>query len=294
METTHQQKTKYILAGGISGVISAIIVCPLDVVKVRLQNQTTIPSPGTFETLLKIARQEGYKGLFSGLNPTILSYLLDRSIWFTCYENLKLIQIKLFKFEKSSPLLHSSSALFSSLVCTGALTPLWVIRTRMMTQNTQPGYFYKSIRHGLVDIIRKEGVVSLYKGLLPSLVGITHPLIQFPVYESLKINISKYENSYDFNDARPKVSDQGIFVASILSKFVATLITYPHEVVRTRMQTQLQTRNDGQYKGVVETSRLVFNEGVKGWYRGLTTNLIRTIPATSVSMYVYEILVSTE
>lgn len=57
------------IAGGAAGVTSAILVCPLDVIKVRMQS-AKIHSFGTWSALKLVYQTEGYKGLYSGLNPT--------------------------------------------------------------------------------------------------------------------------------------------------------------------------------------------------------------------------------
>ncbi|KAJ3376615.1 hypothetical protein HDU84_009686, partial [Entophlyctis sp. JEL0112] len=74
--------------------VSAVLVTPLDVVKIRLQNQFFAPGvvprySGTFPTLATIAREEGMRGLFSGLAPSVYAYLPDRVIWFSVYHNAK-------------------------------------------------------------------------------------------------------------------------------------------------------------------------------------------------------------
>ena len=45
---------------------------------------------------------------------------------------------------------------------------------------------YTSLWHGLTSMLRDEGFTSLYKGLAPSLLGITHAAVQFPLYEEIK------------------------------------------------------------------------------------------------------------
>lgn len=43
----------------------------------------------------------------------------------------------------------------------------------------------------LYSIFRTEGIRGYYKGLLPSLLGVSHVVVQFPLYEALKTRMSK-------------------------------------------------------------------------------------------------------
>lgn len=47
-------------------------------------------------------------------------------------------------------------------------------------------YYYTSTRHALYQIYNTEGWKALYKGLGPSLLGVSHVVVQFPIYEHIK------------------------------------------------------------------------------------------------------------
>lgn len=75
----------------------------------------------------------------------------------------------------------------------------------------------------------------------------------------------------------------------------ASIATYPHEVVRTRLQTQRRplagiTSSDGMNKtytgrGIIYiTKKIIALEGWSGLYKGLSINLIRTVPNSAVTM----------
>ena len=135
--------------------------------------------------------------------------------------------------------------------------------------------------------MKKEGWPSLYKGLGPSLLGITHVAVQFPLYEHLKTILKRNE--------KKKLSNQDILFASSFSKMIASLSTYPHEVIRTRLQTQVAHSNHldkAKYRSLIQASRVIYKEeGMLGFYKGLFTNLLRTVPASAMSLLIYEIVV---
>ena len=80
-----------LVSGATSGAIAAVIVCPLDVLKTRLQVSvgTDQTYQSTLEALRKIARAEGVKGLYRGLGPTVMALLPNWGVYFTTYGYLK-------------------------------------------------------------------------------------------------------------------------------------------------------------------------------------------------------------
>ena len=77
----------------------------------------------------------------------------------------------------------------------------------------------------------------------------------------------------------------------------ASIATYPHEVLRTRLQTYRRLKGplepaggDGgaRVPGVVRMAKLIVrNEGWSALYRGLSVNLVRTVPNSAVTMLTY-------
>jgi solute carrier family 25 folate transporter 32 len=70
-------------------------------------------------------------------------------------------------------------------------------------------------------IARNEGIRGFYKGLGPSLIGVSHVAIQFPLYEKLKSLLI---------ESNMQSETSNILLASAVSKMVASTATYPHEV----------------------------------------------------------------
>ncbi|CEG79270.1 hypothetical protein CU097_008381 [Rhizopus azygosporus] len=283
----NHENLKHSIAGAGAGIVSSIVTCPLDVAKTRLQNQgVTLPGEkiykGTVGTLSRIWHEEGIRGLYRGLGPTILGYLPTWAIYFTAYDYCKSQWANEIGNEKEW-LLHIISAMSAGALSTTLTNPLWVIKTRLMTQSERTSYRYNNTIHAFATIAKEEGFRGFYKGLGPSLIGISHVAVQFPLYEKLKVVLHVDRDSSSYGST-------SILLASALSKMSASLATYPHEVIRTRLQNQ--TRKPYKYKGILHAIKIMSKEeGLSGFYKGLTTNLLRTVPSSAMTILTYELIV---
>lgn len=283
-------------AGAAAGAIAATVVCPLDVIKTRLQvhGLPDVPHSGQrgsiiITSLRNIIQTEGLKGLYRGLTPTLVALLPNWAVYFTVYGHLK--GLLCTHVDNNCQLTFGANMIAASGA--GAATaivanPLWVVKTRLQTQGMRQGVVpYDGIFSALRRIAHEEGIRGLYSGLLPSLAGLSHVAIQFPLYEKLK-------SYYAIKDGTTpdKLSFGRLVIASSTSKVVASVMTYPHEVVRSKLQEQGQVRNAVvRYDGVVDCVKKVFEkEGIRGFYRGCATNLLRTTPSAVITFTSYEMI----
>ncbi len=142
----------------------------------------------------------------------------------------------------------------------------------------------KQLYKGLIDTVRlihqKEGSLTLFRGISPTILGIIpYAGCSFFTYESLK---KMYSDKYNI-----EVSPIARVIAGAIAGLVGQTGSYPLDIVRRRMQTDAVL--GVRYNGVLHTLQIVMKkEGVRGLYKGATMNLIKGPISVTVSFNIYE------
>ena len=154
--------------------------------------------------------------------------------------------------------------------------PIWVVNTRMTARQSESNSETLPTKEGesevkaqspstlgtLIKIVNEEGVMRLFSGVLPALVLVLNPILQYTVYERLKQMLEK----------RRKVTPTDSFLLGALGKLAATTITYPYITVKSRAHV---ATGAGKQEGMTASLRKIVREdGVSGLYGGEFSDLI--------------------
>ncbi|XP_075501624.1 folate transporter 1, chloroplastic isoform X2 [Primulina tabacum] len=282
-------------AGAAAGLATVSFSHPLDVIRTRFQvndgRSLNLPTyKNTPHALFTIARTEGFRGLYAGFYPAVLGSTVSWALYFYFYSKAK--QRYLRSRDVLSPGLHlASAAEAGGLVCF-CTNPIWLVKTRLQLQTSLQAHPYSGFHDALRTIIKEEGWRALYRGLMPGLFLVTHGGIQFTAYEELRkvvINVRTEESGDNFNTADDLLDSIDFAVLGASSKLSAILLTYPFQVIRARLQQRPSIEGVPRYMDswhvVKETARY---EGLRGFYKGITANVLKNAPAASITFIVYE------
>jgi solute carrier family 25 folate transporter 32 len=258
----------------------------MDTLKTRFQASTfSQPASSHYYTSLvqasyHVLREEGPRALYKGLGPALVGSMISWSLYFHSYH---LFQSKLTKGNKT--VVHHFIASTGAGIVTCLVTnPFWLVKTRLQLQlgNTarwKSPTSYRGMLDGWLSIVREEGFTGLYRGIGPSLLLVSHGAIQLTSYEYCK---KVLYNKKKGRNERPTIPDS--LISSTISKVIASLTTYPLQVIRTRMQERAAHR----FPFIRTCAHIVRTEGFKALYRGLVANLLRVTPSAALTFVTYE------
>uniref|UniRef100_A0A7S4EWD5 ADP/ATP translocase n=1 Tax=Chrysotila carterae TaxID=13221 RepID=A0A7S4EWD5_CHRCT len=114
--------------------------------------------------------------------------------------------------------------------------------------------------------------------------------LQFLAYEHMKRGLAALQ-PLDPHQKRPqKLLISDLTLAATASKVVATMFTYPYQVVRSCMQQRRAVGGDMVHFETFSktTAHLWRSEGLRAFYRGLFPHLLRSTPQSSITLLAYE------
>ncbi|KAF8196020.1 mitochondrial carrier domain-containing protein [Pholiota molesta] len=311
-----QKAWTHFFAGATAGLTSTVLTSPLDVLKTRFQSSMSRrhlppqPVPASFlgvwshhvlqtgSVLRNIHHVEGWRGLFRGLGPSLSGVVPSVALKFYVYGNSKRLGAQMLGCAEDAALVHAQAAVAASITVSTVMNPVFVVKTRLQLDGRTEGADVTARRYaGSLNCVRKilqqEGIRGLYQGLGASYLGAFETVSQLVLYEQLKhlfYPISTGANAQgDKTWGHAFKSWASTSGAAGSAKLAAVLVTYPHEVLRTRLRQAPIENGVRKYVGLVQCFRLVrAEEGLAGLYGGMTPHLMRSVPSAIIIFGVYE------
>ncbi|XP_075545419.1 mitochondrial 2-oxodicarboxylate carrier [Dermacentor variabilis] len=295
-----------LISGFLAGAIEGIAVNPFEVVKVRLQTDRTLVAaqPSAYSLARQIYRKNGLgrEGLSLGLTSNIFRHGVFVMFYFTIYAKLKEAapefknrhQQNLYKKGGHSSVTSTSSSTMSERsgvrklareatiqIASGGsagfveiclMHPLDVVKTRFQVQHNQllaaaGEHRYTSIADCFRRMVRSEGYLAIYKGILPPILAETPKrAVKFFTFE-------QYKKMFAFGGPQTAIT---LSLAGLFAGLTEAVFVNPFEVVKVRLQTDKQVVT--MQPSTFAVARQIYREagfGLRGLNLGLTSTMSR-------------------
>lgn len=288
---------KEIVSGLTAGSITSIVAHPLDLIKLRLQllstDKTNLSSIHNnnlqkYKHVIRnivtpIKNDLMINNLYRGLTINVLGNSIAWALYFASYRSFKTI-IGISKngndWDNSMTYLISGglAGIFTSIIT----NPIWVLKTRIMSTNKHSfNKSYDSISSTYKSLITKEGYKSLLKGLTPSILGVSQGAIYFMIYDTLKQKKIQ-------NNKNSRLSTKEIIIITSISKMISTSSVYPLQLLKSNLQSTNVIHSNNSMTTLNLATTIFKQNGIKGLYNGLATNLFKAVPTTCITFSIYE------
>uniref|UniRef100_A0A914MVN9 Mitochondrial 2-oxodicarboxylate carrier n=1 Tax=Meloidogyne incognita TaxID=6306 RepID=A0A914MVN9_MELIC len=167
--------TRFSLAGLFTGLTEALLVCPFEVVKVRLQSELNIPlsmQKSWNSIALQIIRERGFgtNGLYLGVGPNLWRHGVWNSCYFGIYHNLRSFLSNPFSTENDQKIglsFRFSIASFSAIIANLANIPFDVAKSRIQGPQPSKDRYYFTTWQTISLVQQHQGFFSIYRSLSP-------------------------------------------------------------------------------------------------------------------------------
>ena len=265
-----------LVSGGIAGGVEAAVTYPFEFAKTRVQlrNEGNLSRPrNPFLVVSDVFRNEGPKALYKGCSSLIVGSIAKDGVRFLSFDMIK----NAFKDPETgalSPLRNLLAGMSAGVVASiFAVTPTERIKTAMIDDARTAKRFH-STSQAIRVIYAEHGFLGLYRGFA----GTTLKQAGATAFRMGSYNILK-----DFENSRHITQSTATnFANGAVAGIITTYATQPFDTLKTRSQS-------AKGASTVEAFRSVLaDEGIKGFWRGTTMRLGRTVFSGGILFTVYE------
>ncbi|KJE94854.1 solute carrier family 25 [Capsaspora owczarzaki ATCC 30864] len=273
------QQPKFYL-GGLASMMAACCTHPLELIKVRLQTFQQKGNTQFLPTLKLVVRDSGVLGLYNGLSASLLRQATYSMMRFGSYDVIK----KQLEDPSRAPLTVGYK--ITAGILAGAIgglcgNPADVVNVRMQADGRLPVEQRRNYRHafdGLRRMVTEEGAAALFKGVVPNLQrAVLMTAAQLATYDQTKQFLMEQYGCKDTVLTH--------LYASMASGFVATVVTQPVDVIKTRIMNS----KTGEFAGPIDClRRTLAGEGASALYKGFWPAYARLGPHTILTFIFLE------
>ncbi|TVY23856.1 Peroxisomal membrane protein [Lachnellula hyalina] len=269
------------LSGAGGGILSMALTYPLITLSTRAQVESKRADSGFLDAVKRIVQREGVNGLYAGLDSALFGISVTNFVYYYWYEwtrsSFEAAAVKAGRASKKLTTIESMIAGAIAGSATVMLTnPIWVVNTRMTTRKKNKESD-ESLLPGakapkapttvgtLLALLKEEGPQALFSGVVPALVLVINPILQYTIFEQLKNTLEK----------KRRITPTIAFLLGALGKLFATSITYPYITVKSQMH--VAGRDGGKENMVTSMKRIVREEGYTGLYKGIGPKVTQSV-----------------
>jgi len=260
---------KAFLAGSLSGTCSTLLFQPLDLVKTRVQQQDT---RGTRVSIIRVVTsvvsKDSLSGLWRGVMPSMVKTVPGVGLYFSSMHYMKTTLCDGRPSHLQSIMIGCSARTVAGCI----MIPFTVIKTRFES----PNFHYSSTVSALRQILRTEGLRGLTRGL-----GAT--LVRDVPFSGLYLMFYEHLKSITPNDVKQTHGSSAHFVCGMTAGVLASLVTQPADVIKTRLQLSPDTKSVATVIG-----QIYRQQGLVGFTSGLVPRSLRRTLMAALAWTVYE------
>lgn len=287
-----------VVCGGTAGLVARFFIAPLDVLKIRLQLQSTERRyRGIVHGFRTIVREEGVRGLWKGNASAELLYVTYSGVQFLAYQQCTdfLSTRRRGGGGETKRVGHAFIAgAVAGAVATTATYPFDLLRTRFAAQGSQREQrIYLGVAQALRHVVAEEGARGLYRGLGASVAQIVPYMgLLFGTYEPCRRVLEGHVFHGTLGEGWAAGAAAG-FIAGTASKTGV----FPLDVVRKRLQVQGPARTSKVYvlseipiynSSLACAVKIWQREGIRGFYKGLLVSLLKSAPSSAITLWTFE------
>lgn len=276
-----------------------LLTYPLITLSTRSQVESKRAQSTVLDAVQKIIQREGISGLYAGLDSALFGISVTNFVYYYWYEwsrtAFEAAAVRTGKGRRKLSTLESMAAGALAGSATVLITnPIWVVNTRMTARKNaieeedsshqgssdealptlQDPTGRKALRRikpstlaTIGTIIKDEGLGAFFAGVIPALVLVINPILQYTLFEQLKNLLERRKKG--------RASPTDAFYLGAIAKLVATALTYPYITLKSRMH--VASKREKKYTMMEGIRKIITEEGWSGLYKGIGPKVVQSV-----------------